>query len=72
MTMKMSGFPRRLAKMRKEHGYTQKALAEIAGIHWHTIRNWEEGLTTPRQGDGLIKTATALGVSVKQLLTGRK
>jgi DNA-binding XRE family transcriptional regulator len=66
------GFPRRLRKLRVQHGYTQKALAEIANVHWRTIGHWETGLHKPVPGDGIIRTAVALNTTVKFLLEGKR
>jgi transcriptional regulator with XRE-family HTH domain len=61
-----------LRKLRLEHGYTQKGLADIAGVHWRTIGFWEVGKHRPSPGDGIQRTAVALNTSVKYLLEGRR
>jgi len=66
------GFPRRLRKLRLEHGYTQKALAEIVGIHWRTIGFWESGKHRPMPGDAIIRTSVALNTTVRFLLEGKR
>jgi len=65
------GFPTRLRKLRRQHGYTQRALADIVGVHYRTIGFWETGRSLPNPGDPIIKTAAALGTTVGYLLTGR-
>jgi DNA-binding XRE family transcriptional regulator len=65
-------FPRRLRRLRVQHGYTQKALADIAGVHWRTIGHWETGLHKPAPGDGIIRAAVALNTTVKYLLEGKR
>jgi DNA-binding XRE family transcriptional regulator len=71
MTPSPPGFPTRLRKLRLKLGYTQKGLAEIAGVHYRTIGFWESGRHQPNPGDPIIKTAVALRTSVSYLLTGR-
>jgi transcriptional regulator with XRE-family HTH domain len=66
------GFPRRLRKLRLQHGYTQKSLAEIVGVHWRTIGHWETGLHSPPPGDPIIRAAVALNTTVKYLLEGKR
>ena len=66
------GFPTRLRKLRKRHGYTQAALADIVGCHFRTVGGWELGLHQPRPGDPIIKTAVALGTTVTYLLEGKR
>lgn len=38
---------RRLRRLRKINGETQKELAEKFGRHYRTIQNWELGLSVP-------------------------
>ena len=38
---------RRLRRLRKINGETQKELAEKFGRHYRTIQNWELGLAVP-------------------------
>lgn len=64
------GFPARLRALRLEHGYTQKALAEIVGVNHRTIGWWETGRHHPDPGDPIIKTAAVLGTTVGHLLKG--
>jgi transcriptional regulator with XRE-family HTH domain len=60
-----------LRKLRLEHGYTQEALAGIAGVHPRTLGGWELGKHKPTPGDPIIRTAVVLGTTVVYLLTGR-
>ena len=57
----------RLAELRKQHGYTQKDLAEKIGIAWTLISDYERGKL--RLHDQLlVKVARVLGVSADELL----
>lgn len=66
------GFPARLRRLRIQHGYTQKGLAEIVGVHWRTIGFWEVGKHRPAPGDAIIKTAVVLETTVAYLLEGKR
>lgn len=52
---------------RKEKGYTQKQLAELAGIATITLQQYESGKRVPKV-EQLVKLSTALQVSVDDLL----
>jgi transcriptional regulator with XRE-family HTH domain len=60
-------FPERLAWLRKEKSLTQKALAEVVGIHVTQLRRYEAGTSQPTL-DILKKLAVALSVSADLLL----
>jgi transcriptional regulator with XRE-family HTH domain len=63
-------FGRRLARLRKEAGYSQRALAEEIGISYRMVAYYEAQTTHPPSG--LLPTiADALGISVDQLLGHR-
>ena len=60
---------KKLAKLRKEKGFTQEGLARKADISYHTIIKLESGrIKNPRVGT-LLKLAEALGVSTDKLLS---
>ncbi|MGH3815695.1 MAG: RICIN domain-containing protein [Pseudonocardiaceae bacterium] len=62
----MSGGRERLAKLRKEAGYTQQTLAMELKVHRRTVVRWERGSADPQPG--LRKRlAEALGVSTEEL-----
>ena len=67
--MKMD-FPKRLAALRKERGYTQQALADDVGIHVSQLKRYEAGSSQPTL-DVLRKLAVALRVSADLLLFDR-
>jgi len=56
----------RIQELRKAAGYSQSGLAKAAGIPIGTIKNWEQGLRTPRL-DTAAKVCKALGVSLDEL-----
>jgi DNA-binding XRE family transcriptional regulator len=57
----------RIQKLRRAAGYSQTGLARATGIPVGTIKNWEQGIRTPRI-DSAAKVCKALGVSVEALL----
>ncbi len=63
-------FPERLARIRKERGLTQQALAEATGVHVTQIQRYEWGNSQPTL-DVLRKLAIALGVDSDTLVFGR-
>jgi transcriptional regulator with XRE-family HTH domain len=64
--MKMD-FPKRLAALRKEKGFTQQALADAVKVHVSQIRRYEGGSSQPTL-DVLRKIAVTLSVSADLLL----
>lgn len=63
----MPNFPKRLKKIRKSKGWTQKQLAEKSGINHFLINRYEKGVHSPSiiTFEWLCK---ALEVSSKDLL----
>ncbi len=64
LTMK---FSQRLSTLRKEHGLTQKNLAEQVGVHITQIQRYEKGSIQPTL-DVLRRLAIALSVSADLLV----
>ena len=60
-------FSERLARLRKERGLTQKALAEASGVHATQIQRYESGAFEPTL-DALRRLARALAVSADVLV----
>jgi transcriptional regulator with XRE-family HTH domain len=60
-------FAERLAKLRKQRGLTQQALADSAGIHMMQVHRYESGSSLPSV-DALKKLTVALRVSADELL----
>jgi transcriptional regulator with XRE-family HTH domain len=60
-----------LANLRKEKGYTQKNLAAKLFVSDKAVSKWERGLSMP-DISLLIPLAEILGVTVTELLEGRK
>lgn len=60
---------RRISRLRKEKDMTQPALADVMGVSFQAVSNWERGSSMPDIGK-LPELAQALGVSVDELLGG--
>lgn len=60
----------RIAKRRKEKGYTQEYLAQVLGISRQAVGKWEQDLSAP-DTKNLIALAELLDISVEELLTGK-
>lgn len=60
---------RRISRLRKERDMTQPALADVMGVSFQAVSNWERGASMPDIGK-LPELAQALGVSVDELLGG--
>lgn len=63
-------FSERLAKARKEKGFTQSDVAEKLNVSFQAVSLWERGETTP-EIDKLVDIASLYQVSVDWLLTGK-
>lgn len=63
----MENFAKRLAKLRKEKGYTQSELADKIGVSNKSVSRWETGEGYP-DISVLVDLAEALDVSVDALL----
>ena len=66
----MESFGERLKKLRLKAGLNQKQVAERAGISASTYRDWEYGKKI--KGEPYVDLASALNVSVSELLTDKK
>jgi len=60
-------FPKRLASLRKERGYTQQVMADQIGIHVSQYKRYESGSSQPTL-DVFRKITLALHVSADMLL----
>ncbi len=60
---------RRISRLRKEKDMTQPALADLMGVSFQAVSNWERGASMPDIGK-LPELAQTLGVSVDELLGG--
>ena len=60
-----------VARLRRERGWTQKELAEKLYVTDKAVSKWERGLSMPDSAL-LLPLAEALGVSVTELLQGRR
>ena len=67
MAKRSNSSGQRVAELRKQHGYTQKELAEKMGIAWSLISDYERGKL--RLNDNVLRLlSTALGVSTDEIL----
>jgi len=71
IVMDIKDFGKRLAKVRKERGYTQEKLAEALGVHWNTIAKIESGMRKPSI-ELLVKIAELLNISIDYLFGNEK
>ena len=62
-----TGFPARIAELRKEKGLTQQQLAERVGVHVQQLKRYEGGISQPTL-DVIRNMAIAFGVASDQLL----
>jgi len=60
-----------IAAMRREHGLTQRKLAEALGISDKTISKWETGHGLPEVGL-MLPLCEILGINVNELLSGQR
>jgi transcriptional regulator with XRE-family HTH domain len=63
----MTGFPQRLAALRKERSISQRQLAEAIGVHYTQVRRYEAGTSQPTL-DVLRAIAMTLRISADVLL----
>lgn len=63
-------FPDRLARLRKDKGLTQQALADQVGMHVIQIHRYEAGSSQPTL-EAIRKLAVALSVSADELVFDR-
>ena len=60
-----------IAALRKEHGLTQRQLAEELGISDKTVSKWETGKGLP-EVSLMLPLCQRLGISVNELLSGER
>ncbi len=66
----VSAIGARVRRLRKSRGLSQIVLAELAGIHYNTLKRVESGDANPSI-DVLLKLADTLDVTIVQLLGGK-
>ncbi len=69
--MKQENIGAFVANLRKDKGWTQKELASQLGVSDKAISKWETGKGLPDMGM-LIPLSEALGVTIDELLSGRR
>jgi transcriptional regulator with XRE-family HTH domain len=62
-------FAENLQRLREAAGLTQMDVCRRSGISIDSLRNWEQGRVLPRV-DAVVKLASALGVSVNDMVKG--
>ena len=62
-------FGEKIAKLRKEKKLTQKQLAEIVGVTYRSIQNYETNNAVPRKKELYKKLAETLEVDINYLLS---
>jgi transcriptional regulator with XRE-family HTH domain len=62
---------KKIASLRKENNLTQMELADIMGVSYQAVSNWERGNSMPDISK-LSELTTALGVRIDQLLEDEK
>lgn len=65
----LAAFGKRVAELRRNHGFTQEALAEKIGMTAHSLAFIEQGRRWPRLTT-LHRLAKGVGVSTDELLKG--
>lgn len=63
----MSNISNNIKLLRKEHGHSQQALADLLGVHRTTLILWEKG-SSPIPSDFLTQIADTYNVSIDFLL----
>lgn len=60
-----------IAQLRKQDGLTQEQLGEQIGVTNKTVSRWETGVYMP-PADALMKMSELFGVTVNELLSGKR
>lgn len=60
-----------IAELRKEQGLTQEQLGQELGVSGKTVSRWETGTYCP-PADALLTMSGSFGVSVNEILTGKR
>jgi transcriptional regulator with XRE-family HTH domain len=64
--MKGETMGKRLQRLRRERGMSQRALALAAGVPLNTLQQWEQDRRVPSL-DGFFRLANGLGVTLDEL-----
>jgi transcriptional regulator with XRE-family HTH domain len=69
--MKKETFGKRLAKIRKQHGFSQVTLGRRLDVSKDTVCNWEKENTVPGI-DHVLMLSELFGISMEYLWTGKE
>ena len=61
----------RLTTLRERAGLSHAELADLLGVQWRTIYNWESGTTEPKQ-DALVVLAEAFHLKSPRMVLAEK
>jgi len=67
----ISALGARVRKLRRSKRLSQIVLAELAGVHYNTLRRIENGRSNPSV-DSLVRIAETLGTTVAELFGGTR
>lgn len=59
----------RIARLRRDHGFSQQYIADYVGVRLRTYQFWQQGKSPPEQ-ENLEKLAELFGVTPKYILKG--
>lgn len=66
------GIAQRIAVARKQAGLDQHELADVLGVHWRTVQDWESVKKQTTPWDRLDEVAAVTGVTKDWLLHGER
>jgi len=61
-------FAEKIRFAREKARLSQKELAELVGVHYRSVQNWETGGRLPKSLDTVMKVSEVLGIPSDQLL----
>lgn len=70
--MVVESIHQRIKRLREARGLSQEALANLAGVKYQSVQEWEQEDGTAPSRKRQAAVADALGVSVSELMTGNE
>lgn len=61
-------FAKKIRLARDKANLSQKELADLLGVHYRSVQNWERGGRLPKSLDTVMKISEVLGIPSEQLL----